>query len=125
MTLRTPFEVNREERELAEARPQREAATSDPSVDQPAPARARSKDGRPVCASLNYSQTRDIEPLAYRFIEPLAYRFEDLPQVLGLGRRTIERERSAGRFPPPDRTVGKALLWVPETLRRWLQGGRP
>jgi hypothetical protein len=41
----------------------------------------------------------------------------------GVSRRTIERERSAGRFPLPDLHIGKAPLWRPETIRRWVEGG--
>ena len=60
-------------------------------------------------------------PLAGR----LALRLDELPDTLGVSRRTIERERSACRFPPPDRVVGKMPLWSPETIRRWIEGGRP
>jgi predicted DNA-binding transcriptional regulator AlpA len=59
------------------------------------------------------------EPLP---IERLAYRLNDLAAALGLSRRQIERERSAGRFPKPDRKVGRAPIWTPETIRAWLKG---
>ena len=58
--------------------------------------------------------------------ERLTYRFNDLPIALGVSRRTLERERSAGRFPKPDPTVGRMPLWRPETIREWIErGGRP
>jgi predicted DNA-binding transcriptional regulator AlpA len=50
----------------------------------------------------------------------LAYRLNEIAQAIGISRRTLERERSAGRFPPPDRMVGKAPLWRPATLESWL-----
>lgn len=52
----------------------------------------------------------------------LAYRLNDLPAVLGVSRRTLERERSAGRFPRPDRIMGKMPLWSEATIREWLEG---
>lgn len=53
----------------------------------------------------------------------LAYRLGELAESLGISRRTLERERSAGRFPAPDLHIGKAPLWKPETIRRWIDGG--
>jgi predicted DNA-binding transcriptional regulator AlpA len=56
-------------------------------------------------------------------VEPLAVGLNDLPAMLGLSRRTIERERSAGKFPKADRVVGKRPIWSIATIRRWLEGG--
>jgi predicted DNA-binding transcriptional regulator AlpA len=56
-------------------------------------------------------------------IERMAYRLDEVAAALGMSRRTIERERSAGRFPPPDLKIGKAPLWRPETIRAWIEGG--
>ena len=53
----------------------------------------------------------------------LAYRLAELADQLGISRRTIERERSAGRFPEPDLHIGKSPLWKPETIRAWIDGG--
>jgi predicted DNA-binding transcriptional regulator AlpA len=53
----------------------------------------------------------------------LALRFNDVAKALGVSRRTLERERSAGRFPKPDLTIGRMPLWGPETIRRWVEGG--
>ena len=55
--------------------------------------------------------------------ERLLIRLDELADRLGISRRTIERERSAGRFPRPDLTVGKMPLWRPETIREWIEGG--
>ncbi len=56
----------------------------------------------------------------------LAYRLDELAVSLGMSRRTLERERSAGRLPKPDLHIGKAPLWRPETILAWLErGGRP
>jgi hypothetical protein len=57
-------------------------------------------------------------------IEPLAYRIDELANALGVSRRAIERERSAGRFPRPDVTIGKMPLWTVATVRAFLEGGR-
>ena len=57
--------------------------------------------------------------------ERLALRLDELAAALGVSRRAIERERSAGRFPPPDRKIGKMPLWSPMTIREWIErGGR-
>ena len=53
----------------------------------------------------------------------LTLRLAELAQALGISRRTLERERSAGRFPAPDLAIGKAPLWKPETIRAWIEGG--
>lgn len=53
----------------------------------------------------------------------LTLRLEELAEALGVSRRTIERERSAGRFPKPDLKIGKAPLWKPETIRAWIDNG--
>lgn len=53
----------------------------------------------------------------------LTLRLDDLAAALGVSRRAIERERSAGRFPTPDIVIGRMPLWRPETIRRWVEGG--
>lgn len=58
-------------------------------------------------------------------VEPLTYRFEDLAEAIGVSRRFLERELSAGRLPKPDLRLGKVPLWRVETIRNWLErGGR-
>lgn len=59
-------------------------------------------------------------------IERIAYRIDEVADALGVSRRTIERERSAGRFPQPARYIGKVPLWSREALELWIaEGGRP
>jgi hypothetical protein len=60
-------------------------------------------------------------------IERLAYRLDEVARGFGVSRRLIERERSAGRFPEPDVTIGRVPLWTRETLVSWIArgGGRP
>ena len=53
----------------------------------------------------------------------LALRLDEVARALGVSRRAIERERSAGRFPKPDLTIGRMPLWRPETIARWIEGG--
>jgi hypothetical protein len=56
----------------------------------------------------------------------LTWRLADLSRALGVSRRALERERSAGRLPPPDLSLGRMPLWQPETIRQWIErGGRP
>jgi hypothetical protein len=40
-------------------------------------------------------------------IDRMALRIDDAADSLGMSRRAIERERSAGRFPVPDLHIGK------------------
>ena len=56
-------------------------------------------------------------------VERLTLRLDELAAALGVSRRAIERERSAGRFPKPDLSIGRMPLWRPETIARWLEGG--
>jgi predicted DNA-binding transcriptional regulator AlpA len=60
------------------------------------------------------------EPQPQQQPSRLALRIAEIATAIGVSRRTIERERSAGRFPPPDRMIGKAPVWKPETLQHWL-----
>jgi predicted DNA-binding transcriptional regulator AlpA len=55
----------------------------------------------------------------------LALRFDEPAAALGVSRRLLERELSAGRFPRADLRVGRCPLWRPATIERWLdeQGG--
>jgi predicted DNA-binding transcriptional regulator AlpA len=52
----------------------------------------------------------------------LALRLDEVAAALGVSRTLVDRERSAGRFPPPDLHLSKTPLWTPDTLRRWLTG---
>lgn len=55
----------------------------------------------------------------------LTWRLNDVCQALGVSRRTIERERAAGRFPRPDLILNRMPLWKPETIRAYVErGGR-
>lgn len=53
----------------------------------------------------------------------MALRLDEIAEAIGISRRGIDRERSAGRFPRPDRVVGKVPLWAPTTVADWLQRG--
>ena len=56
----------------------------------------------------------------------LTYRLDELAARLGISRRTIERERSAGRFPKADLKIGRMPLWKPKTIAQWIDrtGGK-
>jgi predicted DNA-binding transcriptional regulator AlpA len=51
----------------------------------------------------------------------LAYRIDEVAKALSVGRRTIEKLRAAGRFPKPDRHIGKCPVWAPQTIAQWVQ----
>jgi hypothetical protein len=46
-----------------------------------------------------------------------------LAHLLGISRRLLERERSAGRLPKPNLYMGKCPLWTVASIRRWVEGG--
>jgi excisionase family DNA binding protein len=47
---------------------------------------------------------------------------DDVARVLNIGKRTLERWLSSGRFPRPDIQVGpKICLWRPSTVQRWIE----
>jgi predicted DNA-binding transcriptional regulator AlpA len=74
------------------------------------------------------TQSRAPEPARTRvpLNARLTWGLNDLAALTGLSRRTLERERSAGRLPRPDLRVGKRVLWRPDTINEWLKrGGRP
>jgi hypothetical protein len=59
-------------------------------------------------------------------IPRLTWRLGDISKALGISRRALERERSAGRLPKPDLTIGRMPLWRVETIQAWIErGGRP
>jgi hypothetical protein len=55
-------------------------------------------------------------------IEPMLS-LDDLAAILKVGRRWLERERSAGRIPKPDFMAGRCPRWKPETIRQWIERG--
>lgn len=65
--------------------------------------------------------TNATSPDASPIVERLAYRPEELAAAFGVSKRTLERERAAGRFPPPDCRIGRVPLWTPGTIRRWVE----
>jgi predicted DNA-binding transcriptional regulator AlpA len=84
----------------------------------------RHEDPRPEAAPL----TAGVFPVAKPFDDfktRLALRLDEVARALGVSRRALERERSAGRLPRPDLTIGRMPLWTPETIRAWIaEGGR-
>jgi predicted DNA-binding transcriptional regulator AlpA len=56
-------------------------------------------------------------------IERLTLRLAEIAKALGISRRALERERSAGRMPRPDLTLGRMPLWRVKTIREWIERG--
>jgi hypothetical protein len=55
--------------------------------------------------------------------ERLTWRLADIEAATGLSRRTLERLRSTGGLPPPDKMCGTIPLWLPRSIIRWVEGG--
>lgn len=72
-----------------------------------------------IAASLDTLNRALAEPPAPR----LLLRLDEVEVATGLDKRTIQRERSAGRFPEPSVQLGRAPLWTPESLRAWIEAG--
>jgi hypothetical protein len=53
------------------------------------------------------------------------FSIDDLAALLNCSRRLVERMRSSGKVPRPDLKIGKMPRWNPETIRRWMGGGKP
>jgi len=84
--------------------------------NRPSDVRAR----RPTIGQPEAPTAPPLDALAGR----LALRLDEVAATVGVSRSAIERERRAGRFPKPDRVVGRMPLWTPATFRAWLEGGR-
>jgi hypothetical protein len=59
-------------------------------------------------------------PVLRPAVERLTYRLDELATALGVSRRILERERSAGRLLKPDLRIGRIPLWRFESVRDWL-----
>jgi hypothetical protein len=69
--------------------------------------------------------TPPVAALGVPIQERLTWGIDDLSALTGLSRRTLEREKSAGRLPAPDIRVGRRPLWLKQTILGWLEkGGR-
>ena len=101
-----------------------------PAGPTPAPRRASIEAEGPQVVALLARIADRLDQVGRALADPaperLTLRLDDLAAMLGMDRRTIERARSAGRFPRPDLHVGKSPLWRPETVQGWIaRGGGP
>jgi hypothetical protein len=76
---------------------------------------------RLLCAK--FATEKLAESVPQSEVAPLAYGVAAVAHLLSHSRRTIERERAAGRFPEPDLHIGKRPLWTRDTLVRWIAEG--
>jgi predicted DNA-binding transcriptional regulator AlpA len=53
----------------------------------------------------------------------MTLRLDEVAEAVGVSRRVLERERSAGRMPKPDLRIGKMPLWRVETIQAWIGSG--
>jgi predicted DNA-binding transcriptional regulator AlpA len=63
------------------------------------------------------------DPSPDPFVGRLTYRIGEVAGVLGVCRRSLEREISAGRFPKADVQFRRMPLWRVETIRAWIERG--
>lgn len=52
-------------------------------------------------------------------VEPVTYRFEEVVELIGVSRNTIERMLLRNEFPQPFR-VGRTRLWTRKAIQTWL-----
>ena len=64
-------------------------------------------------------------PEAVPIHDRLLWDLADISALTGLSRRLLERQRAAGKLPPPDMKAGRRVLWRPATIESWIsrQGG--
>lgn len=53
-------------------------------------------------------------------VEPLVYTKAQLPHVVGLGKATIDKMRSEGKFPQPVVLGGRKVGWPCSVILEWL-----
>jgi predicted DNA-binding transcriptional regulator AlpA len=132
----TPLSISTSQSTMIENRPARSVgrgrsvpqrmAVGLGDLTRPVPSRIAQK-VRAVGVASGWRRTDMQPPNSVRPIDDvppadrLAWRLDDIAQSLGISRRALERERSAGRFPRPDLTIGRMPLWKPETVRRWIE----
>ncbi len=64
---------------------------------------------------------RSIEPASpIPFRDRLLVGWDDISAHVGVSRRLLEREVSAGRMPGPDVRIGRRACWRPATITSWL-----
>lgn len=78
---------------------------------------------RPPAAEPHDAPAAAPDRLVVPIADRLLWGLDDLTAMTGASRRTFERERSAGRLPPPDKKIGKRPFWTPATIRRWIAEG--
>ncbi len=119
MSVLSNFEIGRRERELAEERRIAAARQAEPAPTAPVVAMDAALVERLVAVLERVAVALERRPDPSG--ERLAYRIEELATALGVSRRALDRDRSSGSFPPPDRIIGsKTQIWSRETIDAWL-----
>jgi predicted DNA-binding transcriptional regulator AlpA len=72
---------------------------------------------------LSEAPTATREPETGTPVPRLLWGWPEIVAATGIPRRTLERERAAGRFPRPIKRVGKRPFWKPSDVIRWAEGG--
>lgn len=50
---------------------------------------------------------------------------QDICEMIGIGRRTLQTWRNRGLFPTPDLKLGQTVRWNPATVERFLNENSP
>ena len=77
---------------------------------------------RPKAKKKKKASVPKAPPLPFR--ERGTVGIEEIAEWLGVSRTTIEKERSLGKFPAHDLSMGRRLLWNVATLVAWLEKPR-
>ncbi|MDX2037728.1 MAG: hypothetical protein SFX72_13840 [Isosphaeraceae bacterium] len=72
---------------------------------------------------LDVERRAESEAVPAARVERLALRLDEIAESIGVSRRTLERERAAGRFPKADLRVGRMPLWSRGTVLEWIERG--
>jgi hypothetical protein len=71
------------------------------------------------------SAGHEAPPAAVPLHDKLVWSLADIAALIGVSRRLLEKELSAGRMPRCDLRIGRRCLWRPRTIREWIEGKRP
>jgi predicted DNA-binding transcriptional regulator AlpA len=56
-------------------------------------------------------------------VQRLLWGWPEIVSATGIPRRTLEREISGRRFPPPIKRIGRRPFWRPADVIAWAEGG--
>jgi predicted DNA-binding transcriptional regulator AlpA len=82
----------------------------------------RSMPPTPRTSRLPAGNPESITTAAAMAVPRLLWGWPEVLESTGIPRRSLERERAAGRFPSPVKMVGRRPFWLPASIVAWAAG---